>query len=87
MPKKTQMTIIKSVSLTEEHAEMVKRDGISLSGVLRKALDDIHAYKTGDLLDTTASMSKKIERITENLNKAMTFIYSKGLSDDFLAQE
>ena len=81
------MTIIKSVSITEEHAEMIKKDKISLSGVLRKALDDIHAYKTGELLETTASLSKKIERITENLNKAMTFIYSKGYSDEFLAQE
>lgn len=81
------MTVIKSISLTDEHAEMVKRDGISLSAVLRRALEEVHAYKTGELLENTASLSKKIERISENLNKAMEFINKKGLSDDFLAQE
>jgi len=58
------MTVIKSVSLTEEHAAMVQNDGVSLSAVLRAALEQLHLYKTGELLETTSSLQAKIQRLT-----------------------
>jgi hypothetical protein len=81
------MTIIKSVSITKEHDEMIKRDGISLSAVLRTALDQFHLYKTGELLETTSSMSAKIQRLTDNIERFAKFINDKGLYNEFLEQK
>lgn len=81
------MAIIKSVSLSEEHAAMVKKDGVSLSAVLRTALEQLHLYKTGQLLDSNASLMAKVQRLTENVEKFAKFINDKGLYDEFLAQK
>lgn len=78
------MAIIKSVSLTKEHADMVERDGVSLSAVLRTALEQLHLYKTGELLETTASLNAKIERLASDKQKMIDFINEKGLFDVWL---
>jgi len=75
------MTVIKSVSLSDEHAEYCKREGVSLSAVLRAALDRHHAYKTGELLEDNASLNAKIGRLMDNLQKLYKFIEKNGLSD------
>jgi len=77
------MAIIKSVSLTKEHAEMCERDGVSLSAVLRTALEQLHLYKTGELLDDLGTMNRKLIRLSEDRQKFFDFLNEKGLFEEF----
>lgn len=77
------MAIIRSVSLTKEHADMVDRDKVSLSAVLRTALEQLHLYKTGELLDTTASLQAKVERLGIYIKEYRAFMEKEGIINKF----
>jgi hypothetical protein len=76
--------IIKSVSLTKEHAELCEKYGISLTATLRHALDMKEKEVLGEVLDDNASLNAKIGRLTSHIDKMMAFINEKGLQDAFL---
>lgn len=87
MPIKPYMAIIKSVSLSEDHAEMIKREKLSLSAVLRTALEQVSLEKSGQLLESNAHLIAKIERLMNNIQKFSEFLQERGLYDEFLAKK
>jgi hypothetical protein len=77
------MAIIRTVSLTKEHDEMIKKYNLKVSHILRKALDELDAYYSGELLDTNASLRAKVERLMSHLDNTYNFINEKGLYKEY----
>ena len=77
------MAIIKTVSLSEDHALMVKREGVSLSAVLRTALEQLLQVKNGEILESNAHLQAKIQRLLDNQQKLLDFLNAKGLFNEY----
>ena len=78
--------IIKSVSLTKDHAEMVEKYHISLTAVLRQALNLKEKEIMGEVLDDNASLVAKVRRLTDYITKYTEFLEKRGLTNDFLQE-
>lgn len=72
------VSIIKTVSLTSDEAEFLELNNLSPTALLKAKIDEIKTFRAKPLLD-------KIERLSENLQKAINFIQEKELIDDYLS--
>lgn len=73
-----------SCSLPKELFLLMKRRGISPSRILQEQLKQILAYESGELLETTASLSQKIERMSKTIHSFAEFLEEKGLQNEYL---